>query len=176
MPKAIEDLRRTILREARPILLEQGYEQLTVRSVARVCDVAVGTIYRYFDSKDDLVAEIVAADWKLAMKRMQQHTDSICSPIEGLRVITACIRDFISVYALAWMQYRMIYRVSTTLTKRHEQLVQSICSIVHPMMLRFDPQYDPVLSDFLSRTILAAAAESSQTFDELLPVLKRLCE
>ncbi len=64
MPKAIDDLYNTILRESRPILLSHGYEQLTIRYVARICGVAVGTVYRYFDSKDALVSEILRNDWE----------------------------------------------------------------------------------------------------------------
>ena len=39
MPKAIDDLYNTILRESRPILISHGYEQLTIRNVARICGV-----------------------------------------------------------------------------------------------------------------------------------------
>ena len=175
MPKAIDDLHRTILREARPILLEHGYEQLTIRNVARICDVAVGTVYRYFDSKDDLVAEIMRGDWDPALQRMREAAETVPTPIEGLRIITDCIRSFISLYATAWYQYRMLYRTSDALSRQHEKFIKDISSVVHPMMLRFQPDYSPLLSDFLARTVFAAAAEKERPFESMLPVYEKLC-
>ena len=176
MPKAIEDLHNTILREARPILLEHGYEQLTIRNVARICDVAVGTVYRYFDSKDALVAEIMHGDWDPAMERMRQSAETVSSPIEGIRIITDCIRDFIKLYATAWHQYRMLYRSSDALSRQHNNFIHDVASVIHPMMLRFHPDYSTVLSDFVARTVFAAAAEKDLAFDAMLPIYEKLTE
>ena len=175
MPKAIDDLHNTILREARPILLEHGYEQLTIRNVARICDVAVGTVYRYFDSKDALVAEIMHGDWDPALERMREIAQTASSPIEGLRAITVCIRDFVHVYASAWMQYKMLYRSSDALSRQHESFIRDIGSVLYPMMLRFNPDYSPVLADFLARTVFAAASESARSFEDMLPIYEKLC-
>ena len=174
MPKAIEDLHNTILREARPILLEHGYEQLTIRNVARICDVAVGTGYRYFDSKDALVAEIMHSDWDPALERMRDAGMTVDTPIEGLRVITDCIRDFIQLYASAWMEYRMLYRSSASLSRQHNSFIRDIASVIQPMMVRFQPDYSPALSDFLARTVFAAAAERDLAFEAMLPIYEKL--
>lgn len=176
MPKAIDDLYNTILRESRPILVSHGYEQLTIRNVARICGVAVGTVYRYFDSKDALVAEIMHNDWVPVLDRMVHAAETAATPIEGLRNISDYIRGFIKEYATAWSEYRTIYRYSPALTKAHESFIQDISLIVHPMMQRFIPDYSPVVSDFLSRTIMAVSAEPENTFDDLLPVLNKLCK
>ena len=174
MPKAIDDLHNTLLREARPILLEHGYEQLTIRNVARICDVAVGTVYRYFDSKDALVAEIMHGDWDPALERMSAAAAEVESPIEGLRFITDAIRDFIQLYATAWLQYRAIYRTSDALFRQHNNFISDVTSVVHPMLLRFDPNYSPVLSKFLARTVFAAAAERDMPFEDMLPIYEKL--
>ena len=176
MPKAIEDLHNTIIREARPILLEHGYEQLTIRNVARICDVAVGTVYRYFDSKDVLVSEIMHGDWDPALERMRDFVETVSSPLEGLQMITDCIRDFIKLYANAWLEYRMLYRSSDALSRQHNSFIRDVSSVIHPMMLRFQPDYSPVLSDFVARTVFAAAAERDLKFEEMLPIYKKLTE
>ncbi len=174
MPKAIDDLHNTLLREARPILLEHGYEQLTIRNVARICDVAVGTVYRYFDSKDALVSEIMHSDWDPTLERMRAFVATVDNPLDGLRMITDCIRDFIKLYATAWMQYRMIYRSSDALSRQHTGFIRDVASVIHPMMVRFQPDYSPVLSDFVARTVFAAAAERDLAFETMLPVYEKL--
>ena len=176
MPKAIDDLHRTILREARPILLEHGYEQLTIRNVARICDVAVGTVYRYFDSKDALVSEIMHGDWDPALERMRSYVESVSNPIDGLRMVTTCIRDFISLYATTWIQYRMLYRSSDALLRQHNSFIRDVSSVLHPMMLRFHPDYKQVLSDFLAQTVFLASAEKDLTFETMLPIYEKLTD
>ena len=44
--------------------------------------MAVGTVYRYFDSKDALVAEIMHGDWDPALERMSAAAAEVESPIE----------------------------------------------------------------------------------------------
>ena len=176
MPKAIDDLYNTILRESRPILVNHGYEQLTIRYVARICGVAVGTVYRYFDSKDALVAEILHNDWEPLTERMAHAAEDVESPIEGLRIICECIRSFIAVYSKAWSEYRTIFRYSPALTRAHESITNDIAAIIHPMMLRFFPDYNFTVSDFIAQTILAVSAEPEGMFDKLIPVFDKLCK
>ena len=65
MPKIIENLREKLVCEAKRQVEELGYANLTIRSVAAVCGVGVGTVYNYFSSKDSLVAAFLLEDWQI---------------------------------------------------------------------------------------------------------------
>ncbi|MET7402563.1 helix-turn-helix domain-containing protein [Dactylosporangium sp. NPDC005572] len=54
--------RKRIVDAAREILATQPYEQVQVRDVASAAGVALGTLYRYFTSKEHLYA-VVLLDW-----------------------------------------------------------------------------------------------------------------
>ena len=56
MPKIIPGLRERLIKEAEQQLVTGGYTALTIRSVAKACHVAVGTVYNYFPSKEEFVA------------------------------------------------------------------------------------------------------------------------
>ena len=56
MPKIIPGLRDRLVEEAERQLVTGGYTALTIRSVAKACHVAVGTVYNYFSSKEEFVA------------------------------------------------------------------------------------------------------------------------
>lgn len=176
VPKIIEDVRLTILREARPMLLQHGYDRLTLRGVAKASGIAVSTIYNYFESKDALVYGIFDADWQPMLLKLAAFTNNVCSPIEGLRMAVASVRELIIVYGSAWIEYRNIYRSSPFLIQQHEKIISDLNSVIHPMMLRFRPEYLPVFSYFLSQTILALAAEANTQFDTFLPIFEKLCE
>lgn len=63
MPKIINNLKNVILDYARDIILNDGYENLTMRNVSEKSKIAVGTIYNYFPTKKDLVVQILEDYW-----------------------------------------------------------------------------------------------------------------
>ena len=73
MPKIITNLRDDLMREAREQILKHGYKNTTMRSVAKSCGVAVGTVYNYFESKDMLIAEFILVDWMECINRISSH-------------------------------------------------------------------------------------------------------
>ena len=44
-----------ILQTSRKLIQKKGWSAVSIRSVASACDVSVGSIYNYFDSKTDLI-------------------------------------------------------------------------------------------------------------------------
>jgi len=54
MPKIIDGLQKQILKEAKYQIFKNGFSKMTIRSVAKACDIAVGTIYNYYPSKEFL--------------------------------------------------------------------------------------------------------------------------
>jgi AcrR family transcriptional regulator len=54
-----QELRQAILTAARDIALHDGWQALTIRKVAERIEYSPPTIYEYFQSKDDILAELV---------------------------------------------------------------------------------------------------------------------
>lgn len=52
-----------ILKHSRDLILKQGWDALSVRSVATACDVSVGSIYNYFNSKSELISATIESVW-----------------------------------------------------------------------------------------------------------------
>jgi AcrR family transcriptional regulator len=69
--------RQRVVRSAWELAEEGGYEAVQMRDVAARADVALGTVYRYFSSKDQLLAA-VWADWTAALERRLRG-----APLEG---------------------------------------------------------------------------------------------
>lgn len=53
--------RERILRAARTLVAEGGFREAQVAAIATLAKVATGTVYRYFPSKTDLLAELLHA-------------------------------------------------------------------------------------------------------------------
>ena len=62
MPRTVrdpEERRRELLACAMRLFAEDGYDNVSVRAVARAAHVAPGLAYHYFDSKERLFAEAI---------------------------------------------------------------------------------------------------------------------
>ena len=64
MPRIIENLKDRLIAETQKQIEENGYGALTIRSVAKACGVGIGTVYNYFQSKEELIAKHLLDDWK----------------------------------------------------------------------------------------------------------------
>lgn len=53
-----------ILNESRDLVAKEGLDALSIRKLAKKSGVAVGTIYNYFSSKDDLMISTIESVWE----------------------------------------------------------------------------------------------------------------
>lgn len=84
--------REAILKVCRTIVSEQGLPALSMRSVAARCHVALGSLYNYFPSKDDLVIATIESVWQDIFHRDQPCKSDLSFP-DYVRWIFQSVRD-----------------------------------------------------------------------------------
>jgi len=77
--------RDAILRAATKVFAQNGYFQSQVADVAKVAGVAAGTVYLYFQSKDDLLVSIFERTMREALGRVRAAVADTNDPAERLR-------------------------------------------------------------------------------------------
>jgi AcrR family transcriptional regulator len=68
--------RERLVAGARQVIHQQGVEKTTLADIARSADVAVGNVYYYFKTKDDLVAAAIdghARDVQARLRSLERH-------------------------------------------------------------------------------------------------------
>jgi AcrR family transcriptional regulator len=81
----------TILNAAIAIAAEGGMAAVQIAAVAKRAGIAAGTVYRYFPSKTDLIAELVASVAGRELEAMKAAGDAAPGPMSAL---AACIASF----------------------------------------------------------------------------------
>lgn len=71
MRKKDETLRETLLELAREIVAADGPDALSIRTLAKRAGVASGTVYNYFENKDDILLLLTDEYWKSTLEEMQ---------------------------------------------------------------------------------------------------------
>lgn len=61
--------REEILKASRELMARKGWTAVNIRGVAGACGVSVGSIYNYFESKEDLVGAVVESIWQDIFRR-----------------------------------------------------------------------------------------------------------
>lgn len=80
--------RRRILAAAQEVFAEQGFEAARMDEVARRAQVGKGTLYNYFDSKEDLLIQAVIASMEEVKERIASGVDPRPDqPIQSLEYV-----------------------------------------------------------------------------------------
>ncbi|WP_449372624.1 TetR/AcrR family transcriptional regulator [Arthrobacter psychrolactophilus] len=76
--------RQRILDAAKTLLRDCDYETIQIRDVAAAANVALGTLYRYFSSKEHLYATVVY-DWAVPFGTADQSWNEGLNPTERVK-------------------------------------------------------------------------------------------
>ena len=173
MPKHIENLQERILETAKGELLASDYNGFTIRSVAKQCGIAVGTIYNYYKSKDILAASVMLMDWNKALSAMRHGSATSVTITEGFHVIYKEIINFDSLYSGVWSQITFTGEFASEYSKRHKLLLSQLAEIIHTLLLRFHMEQEEYLTCFMAENLLLAAMQRSE-FDPLADIFNRI--
>jgi len=83
--------RAAIITAASKLFHERGYEDTSIQQIAELADTGVGTLYGYFDSKDDILREVLQTARDEALERYSSeisetssYTEKACLAIQTL--------------------------------------------------------------------------------------------
>lgn len=57
-----------LIKVAKEIVFEEGIENLSIRSLAKRCNIATGSVYNYFSSKAEVVFAVVEEFWMMVFR------------------------------------------------------------------------------------------------------------
>ena len=95
--KEKEELRELILKAAREIFLEKGYDNTSIRNIADRIEYSPGTIYLYFKDKDSIFHALQTEGFQLMSKQMRV-LQSVADPFERLTAMGRIYLSFANEY------------------------------------------------------------------------------
>ena len=167
MPKIIKNLEKRLLEEARRQIETNGYSGMTMRSVADACGVGVGTVYNYFSSKDELLANYMLGDWNHCISDIT----AVSTYSDKAAPVLRCIYDQLLSYA---EQHQGIFRdkaatngFADTFARFHvllrQQLAAPLCKFCE----------DEFVAEFIAESMLCWSL-AGKDFDSIYAVVCRL--
>ncbi len=152
-----EARRERILDAAQRLLHEREYDQIQVREVAEEAGVALGTLYRYFASKDLLYAHVLLAWTDSFEGRVRTRNRDAQDDADRLR---AMLRGAVRAYERAPNFFRLltVLEVSSDPAVREvfERFSDRVTSVLRDELVDTDPD-DAVAVSFLAGAALSTA-------------------
>ena len=165
MPKIIENLNDQLLCEAKRQILENGYKGTTIRSVAEACDIAIGTVYNYYKSKDMLIASVILEDWLECISVLNAQPKE--NKRSFLTFIYLSLKKFQQKYIRLFSDKGAEKSFGAVFVERHRQLRSQLAGAILPLC----PGDDVFLSEFVAEALLTwtMAGKSFEDIYALLP-------
>lgn len=137
MNKHPEDLNQLILRTANQILLKEGYAKLTMRNVARKSEIALGSIYNYYPSKNDLIAQMMRNYWDDFFQALKANPTKEMSFEEQMEQIFILLNNFLNRFRASWLTIEYYQDKDKLESGHHEsEYIRRLVSVVKDILDR----------------------------------------
>ncbi|MDI6891530.1 MAG: TetR/AcrR family transcriptional regulator [Actinomycetota bacterium] len=83
----LNDKRRTIMEAALRVIANKGFHGATTSKIAKLAGVAEGTIYNYFENKEDLIISLFEETWRKLTERAETRISNLEHPNDKLEAI-----------------------------------------------------------------------------------------
>lgn len=174
MPKILQDIKEQMLTNAENILKNDGYSALSIRRIASECKVASGTVYNYFKSKDDLIANIMMKDWEVVINELNSISKKSHDLTDGFRIMYKALTNFISKYSDIWKQYSDNGGNGSVIFIHHYELRKQISTSISKMIENSKKSDLLPLSDLLAETLLSATLQKDIDEDTFIFMITKL--
>ena len=182
LARVIENPRKLILDEAQKILYNEGYSNISIRRLARECNIAVGTIYNYFPSKNDLIVEMMTNFWEGYFDNIDSILNEREDFYENLRNIFEQLSKFIKKFRAVWLNSD-IYSSSVEIEsgfKRHDIYIDKLIRIVEKMLINdyYDGDVNKLkfnshdLASFIIMNLISMVQEDYCNYDFFEKIIK----
>lgn len=141
MSKTIKNPRNLILDNAKKVLYKEGYSKLSIRRVAKECDIAIGTIYNYFPSKQELIVEMMVDFWDEFFYNLKNILNPNDDFYKNLSIIFHSLKKFIGKFKEIWLNdelYSSPNYIESGLNQEHvyiNKLIKIIQTLIENKLL-----------------------------------------
>lgn len=185
MPKIIENPSDVILEHATRILFNEGYENLSIRNVAKSCGIGIGTIYNYFPTKRDLVRRMILSYWEQYLDFLDKVEMGQEDLFEKIKLSYRQLESDVSTFKDVWIKICTDSNresVHAEMEKRKdfmERLTRKFENILDGELSKHPGKFDIPLdsygmSKFIVQNLMMMSMNKQFEYDSFETILKKL--
>lgn len=173
-----------ILKAARGVLVDSGFESFTFDEVSRRAEVPIGTLYQFFANKYVLICELDRQDTAENLeeiRKFSEHVPALQWPDfldEFIDHLARMWREDPSRRAV-WHAVQSTPATRATAAATERELLEPLAEILEPLAQHMDYEQRIELAGFLVHTVVsllnyAIRSEDAETFTSVVDEVKRM--
>lgn len=171
MPKKIENIQSKILSKGKEILDNGGFDAFNIRALSKECDIAIGTIYNYYPSKENLIANIMLLDWQ---KEIEKSKNKIKPSFDGYHTIKIIFETVLSFQQSCRETWGLSANSDKVQSELSSLLFKELSDLIHSTLLYFCVNMSPDPTDFITEILLFESSKEGIQFDDFGPFINRI--
>jgi AcrR family transcriptional regulator len=174
MPKIIDNARGILIEEAKKQINENGYDNVTIRSIARGCKIGLGTFYNYFKTKDFVVVAYLLDEWKERINRVNEISETESDPMVVVRALHKELSEFVAENQGVFKSERAMKSFSALVGSKYHRLFRGqIAEPIEKICLANDYENAEFLALYVAESIIVWTTVG-KTYEELEPIISKL--
>ena len=173
MPKIIENLRSRLIDEAKHQIEQNGYDSVTIRSIARECGIGLGTFYNYFKSKDMLIATFLLEDWQIRIANISEKYIDERDPMVVVQALYNEVNDFIRSYYNIFTSPAAIKAFNTSGQGYHKFVREQVAIPIANSCALAGLDNPEFLALFVAESVVTWTV-AKKDYDEIAAIVKKL--
>jgi len=180
MPKNLVNIKHEIIQTTREMILENGYDKLNMRDIAKRCGIATGTFYNYFRSKQAIVASLLDADWKVFRQSLQVKTDETQPPVRQLETLFVNLKkltnDVHSIWAAGFpddLESETLSKLQHVKKDLREEFSQNVIGVIRGHVAE---EREEFMAGFITKMFFCYVYDGKTEFEALRPILEKLLD
>ncbi len=159
MPKFIRFAGENILAAARKRMLSNKKKDLSLRNIADDCGIAVGTIYNYYNDKEDIVYAVITKDWDKLLKKAEIKILKAETIGEGMTAVYDAVFSLRKIYRKYWETNYDAASAKEAASLHRTEFISSLTDIVEKVLGRFMDDYTRSDARMFAELISASAVK-----------------
>ena len=173
MPKIIENVRGKLLAEAQKQIAENGYESVTIRSIAKECEIGLGTFYNYFKSKDMLIATFLLEDWQKRIANITEKYKDESDPMVVVHALYLEVSDFITTHNSIFIAPSAVKAFNTSGPNYHKFVRSQVAVPIYNSCVLAGFENADFLSLFVAEAVVTWTV-AKKDYDEIAAIVCKL--
>jgi AcrR family transcriptional regulator len=136
-------LRERIIEAASKVLMNEGYESLSMRRVAQDANCSQMAMYRHFENKEALTQHICTELYMRFAVKMNREMDSVDDPWERLKRFVAALIRFATSYPDHYSLIFLVRHSDPQVIADRERLGQEFVARIRPIVQSLLPSEIP---------------------------------
>lgn len=89
------------------LFADNGYQDTTLKHIAKAADLTPGAFYYHFDSKEDLAAEIIDQGWPRVTQALDEHLRMPGAGLENVIAAAFAVIDTVNRDKMQWISFHL---------------------------------------------------------------------